>query len=432
MSRYPVPQDRSEAAFAERYPLLSSAEARAEAARCLYCFDAPCVQRCPTEIDIPSFIRSIGTDNLRGAARTILDANLLGDSCARVCPVEVLCQSTCVYVHQGRPAIPIGRLQRYAMAHGMAPDILQPASPSGRSVGLVGAGPASLACAGALALRGHAPVIYERDTWPGGLNATGIAPYKFQITDNLREVAFIESLGVEIRTGVEIGGDLGPDRLLAQHDALFLGIGLGPDRRLGVPGEDRPQVVGATHWIRRLKTDPGFRVDGVRRAVVVGGGNTAVDTARELLVLGVPSVQLVYRRGRPDMSGYDHELGPALADHRLQLIEHVNVVEVLDARRGVEVLLGDHSGTLASVPADLVVVAIGQARLDRWARAFPGVTCDDRGRIEVDPHTMATGNPRVFAGGDAVNGGKEVVHAVRDGQRAARAIDALLQEVAGA
>jgi glutamate synthase (NADPH/NADH) small chain len=302
-----LPPGRLEERLADAHPLLSEGEAAAEAARCLYCFDAPCIPACPTAIDIPTFIHKIATKNLAGSARTILEANLLGASCARVCPVEVLCEGACVYVPWGRPAISIGRLQRYAIEKGGSPALLPRRAASGRSVGLVGSGPASLACAGALALLGHEAVVYEKDRIPGGLNTTGVAPYKIHVADTLREVEFLRSLGVRIRTGVEVGRDVHPGELLRIHDAVFLGVGLGADLPLAVPGAEGPGVVGALEWIRRMKLDPQASVAGVKRAAVIGGGNTAIDVARELARLGVPEVRLVYRRSAAEMAAYGHE-----------------------------------------------------------------------------------------------------------------------------
>ena len=437
MADFAAPAGRLEQRFAEKAPLLNATEARFEAARCLYCHDAPCIPSCPTEIDIPTFIRKIGTGNVRGAARTILAANVLGASCASVCPVEVLCESTCVYEAWGRPAIPIGRLQRYAMTHGGAADLVARQPATGRSVALVGAGPASLACGGLLAAAGHRAVLFEKRPLPGGLNSTGVAPYKLQLDAALAEVDFVAQLGVEIRAGVEVGVDVTVDSLLSEYDAVFLGPGLGPDTRLGVPGEDGSGVVGAVEWIERLKIEPGHALDGVRAAAVIGGGNTALDVAQELCELGVRRVSLLYRRSRREMSGYEHELRRAT---RLgtTLVENVAVAEIVrdGARLRGARLVETEGGAPTSrdaglLAADLVVVAIGQAKLRQFLGQFPGVTLDARGWIEADGATGVTANPRIFAGGDARNGGREVVHAVAEGQRAARAIDALLRGGAG-
>ena len=429
--RWPLPADRLETRFADKAPPMTDTEAHQAATRCLYCVDAPCIRACPTAIDIPTFIRKIATDNVRGSARTILSANLLGASCARVCPVEVLCEGSCVYVPDGRPAVPIGRLQRYAMDHGAAPDLLTKAPPTGRRMVCVGGGPASLACAGTLALLGHSPVVLERHDLPGGLNTTGVAPYKMRAEAALAEVEFVRALGVEIRTGVEVGRDVSAAELLEEYEAVFLGVGLGPDSRLDIPGIDAPGVVGAVDWIEDMKTGAAS-VDGVESAAVIGGGNTAVDAVRELLGLGVPCVQYVYRRGEPQMGGYLHELHPSKKEGAL-ILDHAAVTEIVrdgggraTALRIVETEHGRPTDReLPELPVDLVVLAIGQAKLSGLAEQFPGVQCDDRGCVIADPETLATGNPRVFVGGDALNGGKEVVNAVHDGQLAARSIHAL-------
>lgn len=423
--------DRPEKRFPDKAPLFSAGEALLEATRCLGCHDAPCIRACPTSIDIPTFIRKIATGNTRGAARTILSANLLGASCARVCPVEVLCEGSCVYVPWGRAAIPIGRLQRYAMeksAKGAAgAELLKKAPHSAKSVGLVGGGPASLACAAKLALFGHAAVIYEKDARPGGLNATGVAPYKFQFEDALEEVELVTTLGARIECGVEVGRDVAPEELLARHDAVFLGIGLGGDSKLGVPGEDGLGVVGATEWIRRMKTGVGFSLSGVVNAVVVGGGNTSVDVARELRGLGVPRVTLVARRPSDALKAYAHEIAQAREEGVVFYGGFVleRIVRSGDRVVGVRVASAAVVPVPRALEADLVVVATGQSRLVALATSFPGVRCDDRGRIIADPATGATGNPRVFAGGDARNGGKEVVNAAAEGQAAAIAMDRL-------
>jgi dihydropyrimidine dehydrogenase (NAD+) subunit PreT len=417
-----LPLDRLERRLPDAKPTYTQAEAEAEANRCLYCHGAPCVTACPTGIDIPTFIRKIATGNVRGSARAILSANLLGYSCARVCPVEVLCVGACVYNAWHRTPIAIGRLQRYAveavLQDGRAGGLFTPAPATGKRVACVGAGPASLAAAGYLALEGVQATLFERRPLPGGLNVTGVAPYKMHVDGALAEVEFVRSLGVEIRAGVEIGRDVSAAGLLSEHDAVFLGIGLGGDTRLGVPGEDGPGVVGATAWIERMKLESGFELKGVQRAVVVGGGNTAIDAARELARLGVPHVTLAYRRTAAEMPGYAHELDAARREGVL-FAERAVPKEFVRAG-GTLVALRFHDGR--EVACDLAVLGIGQARMRELVATFPGVGIDDKGRIVADPATGRTGNPRVWAGGDALNGGQEVVNAAQEGKRAARSI----------
>lgn len=437
-TRYEAPASRLESRLADAKPAYTPHEAKAEADRCLFCHDAPCVAACPTEIDIPMFIRKIATGNPLGAARTILDSNILGYSCARVCPVEVLCVGKCVYNDWHRAPIQIGRLQRYATEVALAQEAAggrRVLTPRARGEGeralrvaTVGAGPASLACAAYLALEGHHAVLFEKRPLPGGLNTTGVAPYKLHTEDALREVAYVASLGVEIRTGVEIGRDVTASGLLAEYDAVFIGIGLGEDTRLGIPGEQGPGVVGATAFIEQVKNEPGFSLAGVTRAVVVGGGNTAIDAARELALLGVPDVAMVYRRDAAHMPGYAHEMEHARVEG-VRLIERSQPVEVLreDGRvKGLRVASTEGgqaiAGTEREVPCDLVVLAIGQSKLRALAAQFEGVGLNDRGWVVVDARTRRTGNPKVYAGGDCTNGGKEVVNAVADGRDAARAM----------
>jgi len=418
-----IPVDRLETRFADAKPTYADGEAVGEANRCLYCHDAPCVQACPTGIDIPGFIRKIATGNVRGSARVILSANLLGYSCARVCPVEVLCVGACVYNDWHRyPPIQIGRLQRYAVEKtfqaGRAATLLDRSPASGRKVACVGGGPASLAAAGYLALAGVSVTVFERRTMAGGLNTSGVAPYKMHVEGAIAEVEFIRSLGVTIRTGVEVGRDMDPATLLGDFDAVFLGVGLGPDARLGIPGEQGHGVTGATEWIERLKLEPGFALAGIGRALVVGGGNTAIDAARELARLGVGDVAMVYRRSLADMSGYAHEMDQARKDG-VRLLERATPKEF--ARDAGGKLLALRLADGRELPADLVVVGIGQVRWRDLASRFPGVSVDDQGLVVVDPETGRTGNPKVFAGGDAL-GGELVVTAAQEGKRAARAI----------
>lgn len=424
-----LPEDRLETRLPDKAPLYTRGEAVTEANRCIYCVDAPCQTACPTGIDIPTFIHKIATDNVKGAARTIFSDNLLGYSCARVCPVEVLCAGSCVYNHWGRAPIEIGRLQRYATetAIGRDAELLKRTrkAPTGKKIVCIGGGPASLAVAGHLALDGHSVTILEKREHPGGLNTTGVAPYKLHAQDSLEEVAMILDLGdITLETGVEVS-DADAAKLLEDYDAVFVGIGLGPDSTLGLEG---PNVVGATAYIERLKLDPTVALDGIHTALVVGGGNTAIDVARELAQLGVPDVAMVYRKSAAVMSGYAHEMDGARKDG-VRLVEHRQPIgvevrgEKLQGLKVVATNRGDNDEVTPEVlGADLIALAVGQSRLTQLAAAFGGVELDDKGRVQVDEATMRTGNPKVYAGGDCVNGGKEVVNAAQHGKLAARAI----------
>jgi glutamate synthase (NADPH/NADH) small chain len=423
-----LPLGRLELSLADKRPNYTAHEAVAEAQRCLFCSDAPCVNACPTGIDIPGFIRRIATDNVRGAAKRILSANLLGYSCARVCPVEVLCVGACVYNAWGRtPPIAIGRLQRYAVQEVFERDggksLLPRAKPAGKRVACVGAGPASLAAAGYLALEGVDVTLFEKRPIAGGLNTTGVAPYKMHADGSIREVAFIRDLGVTIREGVEVGRGMRGEQLLREFDAVFIGIGLGADATLGIPGEAGAGVLGATAWIERMKLEPGFGLDGVARALVIGGGNTAIDAARELAKLGVAQVTMVYRRTEADMPGYAHEMAQA-REEGVTLVERAVPKAFRRGDGGALRALELEDGRV--LEADLVVLGIGQARLREVAAEFPGVALDARGLIHVDPATGRTGNPKVWAGGDAVSGGQEVVNAAQEGKVAARSMCAVL------
>jgi glutamate synthase (NADPH/NADH) small chain len=445
-----LPEGRLETELGDKKPLYTDAEARAEADRCLYCADAPCIKACPTSIDIPTFIKKIASGNVRGSARTILEQNLLGYSCARVCPVEVLCVGDCVYNAWGREPIQIGRLQRFATetalqdgrdagaADGQAPLLAKNAAAVKRKVACIGAGPASLAFAGTLALEGHEAVVFEKRAVAGGLNTTGIAPYKLHAADALHEVAFVEGLGVEVRTGVEVSesdgeGRLSAKKLLETYDAVYLGVGLGADTRLGIPGEEGPGVHGATAWIEQMKlvlaASARPQIAG-KRVVVVGGGNTAIDVARECAQLGAAEVLMVYRRGEADMSGYAHEMEHARLEG-VRLVPNTQPVAfVRDAAGKLTALRAAKTdanakviaGSEHDIPCDLAALAIGQSKLREVAKHLPGVELDGKGCVVADARTGQTGNPKVFAGGDCINGGKEVVNAVADGRNAARAL----------
>ena len=412
-------EERTEKVFHDYKPAFTAAQAVAEASRCLYCHDAPCMRACPTHIDVPQFIRKITTGNLRGSARTILDANILGYACARACPVEELCVGACVYNHADQPPIEIGRLQRYTTEHALREgwQFFTAGADSGRSVGLVGAGPASLACAHELRRFGHACTVYERAAVPGGLDVTGIAPYKLPAEEALREIVEVLKIGgIEIRSGVSVGTDLAWEELERRHDAVFVGVGLGPDRRL--PGSDLAGVHGAVAWIEQMKLGQ-VSLAGVQQAVVIGGGNTAMDCLRELCGLGVPEVTMLYRGAEAAMSGYRHEWEAA---------RHLGARGAFGAApTGFE---AGPNGEVAAVlagdrrfPAQLVLLAIGQGKLGDQLR--PLGIASEAGRL-VAGEGGALSRPRWFAGGDCANGGKEVVNAVAEGKAAARAIHTVL------
>ena len=424
-------KDRDELSLTDKKPTYTEAEARAEAERCIYCVDAPCIKACPTEIDIPTFIKKIATGNVRGSAATIFDQNILGYSCARVCPVEVLCVGSCVYTGWHRDPIQIGKLQRFATETAVATaksPLFAAKPPSGKKVALIGAGPASLACAAYLSLAGHKAVVFEKRALPGGLNTTGIAPYKLHVEDALHEIAWVESFGVEIKTGIEIGKQLTANQLLAEYDAVYIGVGLGADSKLGIPGEEGPGVFGATQWIEHMKLAPSPK-KSLGRVLVIGGGNTAIDVARECALLGAKDVAMVYRRGPEAMSGYAHEMSGARHE-TVRLIAHATPKEFLRDGNGQLVGLRVTTGVAASgrveevdLPCDLVALAIGQSKVRGIASEFSGVEVDASGCIKADPKNGMTGNPKVFSGGDCINGGKEVVNAVADGRNTARYLD---------
>jgi len=433
--------------MADKNAPLTDRAAKAEALRCLFCFDAPCIAACPTGIDIPTFIRKISTGHAAGAAKTILTANILGASCARVCPTQVLCEGACVVGHDHEP-VKIGLLQRYATDYVTERDIqvLEPVKNWSKfRVAVVGGGPAGLGCAAELAQRGHRVVVFEKDRYAGGLNTYGIAYYKMKPQVSLQELALVESLGVEIKTGVTVGKDIPAEKLLADFDAVFVGIGLGRGVKLGVPGEEGPGVREALDFIRDIHELPLAEVPVGKHVVVIGGGNTAIDAVDQAKRLGAVTAALAYRRGEDQMSAYRFERELARADGCTILL-NASPVEILRGADGrvcgvkfvrTEV---DACGKMSPVagsewihPCDQVLLAIGQTKQEGFLRKlFPQLKIDAKGRVEVDPATGATSMAKVFAGGDCANGGKEVVNAVGEGKKAALAIHKMLAgETAG-
>jgi dihydropyrimidine dehydrogenase (NAD+) subunit PreT len=422
--------------FADAHPPLTALQAQVESDRCYYCHDAPCVQACPTGIDIPSFIARIAQGNLRGAARAILSANPLGGMCARVCPTEVLCEQACVrHTGEDKP-VEIGALQRHAtdalFADPGAP-LFTRAAPTGRRVAVVGAGPAGLACAHGLARAGHDVVIFEARPKGGGLNEYGIAAYKTTGGFAQRELHWLLSIGgIELRCGQRLGGQITLEGLRADFDAVFLGLGLQGVNALGVPVPELPGLRAAVDFIADLRqaTDLAALPVG-RHVVVIGGGMTAVDAAVQARLLGAETSTIVYRRGLDAMPASAHERDWArtqgvairtwaapqavLADGgHLTGVRFVHTA--MDAGRLVE------TGETFTLEADMVLRAIGQTY---QADPAQGLALEG-GRIRTDDQGR-TSLPGVWAGGDCRVGGRDLtVEAVEDGKIAARAIHAAL------
>ena len=434
LKRSPTPAETA-AKFGDLHPPFDSQAAVVESNRCLFCFDAPCMTACPTHIDVPKFIKKIATGNLPGSAQAILDANILGSSCSRACPVDVLCEGACVLHRYNKQPIEIAKLQRFAMdefhaAGNRVPFV--PAPETGRKVALIGAGPASLACAAELRRHGIAATIYDARPLPGGLNSYGIAEYKLPLAESLREIDMISRLGVvfHFQTTVDAAQ---LKELERTHDAVFIGAGLGAIHKLGVEGEELAGVTNALDLIAGYKTGAVTHVP--ERVAVIGAGNTAIDAANAAVRLGAEEVYMVYRRGPEQMSAFSFEYEHAKQEGvRFHWHKAIAAIEGRDRVEGIRVTSleasGDGSlvavaGSEFSVRVGMVVLAIGQA-------THTGFLVDaglniERGRIVIDRATGQTSNPKYFAGGDCTNGGREVVDAVADGKRGGLGIAAWLE-----
>ncbi|CAG0961344.1 glutamate synthase (NADPH/NADH) small chain [Phycisphaerales bacterium] len=428
----------------EAHGPLTESQAVIEAQACLQCggphADAPCVRACPTRIDIPGFIADLAHRDPVEAARKIYDANILGGSCARVCPVEVLCQGSCVLLKEGRRAIQIGRLQRHATdraPHAIDFNPARTARPRA-SVGVIGAGPSGLSCAAMLVRDGFAVTLYEQRELGGGLISHAIAPYKQLIDPLPLEIENIRRLGVEFQFGVTICRDISVQDLRSRHHAIFLGVGMGEDLPARIPGEDLPGVWESLPFVEALKLGPAGLLQVGRSVAVIGGGNTAIDAAREAVLLGASEVMMLYRRTQAQMPAYPHEIAAAMKEG-VRILELVAPVQFkgLDRVRAVRCLrmkLGEPDasgrprpepipGSEFEIEVDTVIKAIGQKPRTELFKLF-GIDLTD-GRVRVDKE-MRTSAPGIYAGGDCLNGGATVVEAVRDGKVAAKAISQAL------
>jgi dihydropyrimidine dehydrogenase (NAD+) subunit PreT len=429
--------------FSELEPAMTASQASIESARCLYCFDAPCAVACPTHIDVPAFIKKISTGNLHGSARVILSANILGHSCGRVCPTEVLCEGACVMLEKGEQAIEIGRLQRHAVDYVFdnKVQLFQPAAQNGKRVACIGAGPAGLACAADLAKWGYDVTIFDRKENPGGLNTYGIAAYKTRAADAIREASLVGQLGVKFRQSTEVGCDISFDDLEKQFDAIFVGVGLGETWDLRLPGEDFQGVCGAIEFIEETKVQPFHEVEIGRRIACIGAGNTAIDVVTAARRLGAETIYLVYRRSEAEMPAFPYEYQLAKQDavvflwqtHPVRVLGKNGVVTGLECLR-TELGPPDAKGrrTPASVPGteftvevDMVVRAVGQQPVTDFLRGVKGLELNKNGTVKINDRYQ-TAHPKYFAAGDCTNGGKEVVDAVAEGMAAARGLDAWL------
>jgi dihydropyrimidine dehydrogenase (NAD+) subunit PreT len=448
--------DEYERNFQDIHPPFETRDAAlVEANRCLFCYDAPCTKSCPTHIDVPKFIKQIATDNMKGSAHTIFSANIMGAGCARVCPVEKLCEGACVYNLMEEEAISIARLQRHATERAIREKwpLFQRKPSVGKKVAVIGAGPAGLSCAHVLSRAGVDVTIYEKEAKGGGLMTYGIAAYKVTPQFCEDEVDYISSLGgIRIEYNRELGRDLDLGALRSQFDAVFLGFGVGLARQLDIPGESLEGVTDAIGFIHDIRSKGYSAVPVGDRVAVIGMGMTAIDAATQARRLGAKEVTLVYRRTQEEMPCTEAELSIAKSDG-CRILWLAAPKEVLGAAGKVTQLicrvmqLGDpdasgrrspvDTGQTLTLDVDMVIKAAGQIPYTALVQTLeqadgpggsPGHIADSKGRI-ADQHGRITADARgatpiggLFAGGDCVNGGKEVVDAVQAGKDSAAAI----------
>ncbi len=423
--------------FSDIHPPFDKKEAAlVEANRCLFCYDAPCIKSCPTSINIPKFIKQITTDNIKGSAHTIFQSNIFGGGCSRVCPVEKLCEGSCVYNLMHEDPIPIAKLQRYSTEKAIKDkwQLFKRKASTGKKVAVIGAGPAGLSCAHVLSREGVDVTVFEKEAKGGGLMTYGIAAYKVTPEFCQDEVDFITSLGgITIEYNKELGKNIFLAELKAQYDAVFLGMGVGLARQLEIPGENLEGVVDAIEFIYNLRSNSLNQIPVGDKVAVIGLGMTAIDAATQAKRLGAKDVTIVYRRTQDEMPCTQHELDIAMLDGckilwlsaPKEVIGTDNKVTQLVCSE-MELGTADTSGRRAPVDTgrtftlevDMVIKAAGQMPFKNLVDAND--LQNTNGKIVVNKN--ATNIEGVFAGGDCVNGGKEVVDAVQAGKDGAKAI----------
>lgn len=434
MAEYKKPKSEAEFEnnFKQKNPQMNDTEAYYEASRCLFCYDAPCIQACPTSIDIPLFIKQIHTDNITGASKTIFDSNWLGNACGVVCPVGVLCEGACVYNHQDVPPIQIGRLQNYATNKTIDAGkvIFKVGESNEKKIAIIGAGPAGIACASEARTLGYEVDIFEAKEKPSGLTVYGIAPYKITNEEVLKEVEYLQSqLGFKIKYNTAINSKEELKSLEDKYDAIFIGVGLGKTRNLGLQGEDKENVIGAVEFVEELRMKH-HKLNVPKKVVVLGGGNTAMDAASEAARMGARKTVLAYRNSKEKMGAYGFEYDLAISAGvdslfnvtPLAILGNGKVDGVRFAKTEmVEGKLQTNINNTFIVRCDMVIKATGQAKQGHLYDLIDDLDIDEKTRIKTNDE-FQTSNEMYFAGGDAINGGAEVVNAAYDGKMAAQGI----------
>lgn len=431
--------------FEEVEPSLTNQEAIEEANRCLYCYDAPCITACPTGINIPSFIKKISSGNLKGSAKTIMAANPVGASCSRVCPTEELCEGACVLNHSTKP-IMIGNLQRYATDWAIKNDqtLFKAGKPNGKTVAIVGGGPAGLSAARELALLGYQVTIFEAEENAGGLNTYGIVSFRLPKEISYWEVEQVKSVNVEIRTNTRVGKDISVDEILTNYDSVLLAIGMSRVPDLGLKGENLAGVYDAIEFVKDTKTNPITDQFVGKKVAVIGAGNTAIDAATCSVRLGAANVKILYRRTEEEMTAYNFEYEFAKQEGvefrwltaPKEIIGELGEVKAVEC---VKMTLGNPGedgrlrpvqieGSNFNLDVDVVIKAIGQSRYVDLIEEFQ--LEHDEGIVKINPSSYQTTNPKVFACGDVIfgkgQGDAMVVSAAQQGKESAYAIHQIL------